>query len=205
MGYTTDFTGKFNLDRPLEPIHAAYLRQFGSTRRMKRDEAKAELLPDPLRLAAGLPIGEEGGYFVGAGGFAGQDHTPDIIDYNDEPKGQPSLWCQWIPNDDGTAIVWDEGEKFYDYVDWIKYLIHHFLGPWGYRLTGAVTWQGEEPADRGTIIIRDNIVDTVDRWVSLEEFTPAPAQSSAPCTDCGGTGKYVGLFETGPCPTCQGA
>ena len=40
---------------------------------------------------------------------------------------QPGLWCQWVPNASGTAIVWDEGEKFYYYIEWIKYLIEHFL------------------------------------------------------------------------------
>lgn len=37
MGYTTDFEGKFELDRPLDPQQLNYLKLFFETRRMKRD------------------------------------------------------------------------------------------------------------------------------------------------------------------------
>jgi hypothetical protein len=73
---------------------------------------------------------------------------------------QPGLWCQWVPTDDGTMIVWDEGEKFYDYVEWLRYLIEHFLRPWGYTLNGAVIWQGEESDDRGRIHVNNNAIET---------------------------------------------
>lgn len=153
MGYTTYFDGAFNLDRPLAPEHAVYLMAFGSTRRMVRDAALTAKRPDPLREAVGLPVGQEGGYFVGEAGFRGQEHTPDIIDHNTPPQGQPELWCQWIPDEDGTAIVWDEGEKFSHYIEWLQYLIDHFLTPWGYTLSGEVTWNGEESADFGKIVV----------------------------------------------------
>ena len=70
----------------------------------------------------------------------------------------PGLWCQWRPNESGTTIEWDGGEKFYEYVAWIEYLITHFLGPWGYKLEGEVYWDGEESGDQGLIEIRDNVV-----------------------------------------------
>jgi hypothetical protein len=142
----------------LRPEHAAYLRKFNETRRMKRSVAKAKLLPDPVREAAGLPLGKEAGYFVGGLGFAGQDNDDSVRDANRPPHGQPGLWCQWTASKDGTAIVWDGGEKFYSYIEWLEYLIEHFLGPWGYVLNGRVDWQGEEDADRGTILVRDNKV-----------------------------------------------
>ncbi|MCI0455552.1 MAG: hypothetical protein L0Z62_01065 [Gemmataceae bacterium] len=145
----------------LKPEHAAYLKQFNETRRMKRRVARAKLLPDPVREAAGLPLGKEGAYFVGGTGFAGQDHDDSVLNYNQPPKGQPGLWCQWCPNKDGTAIVWDQGEKFYDYVEWLKYLIEHFLAPWGYVLNGEMEWQGEEDEDRGKLIVKDNDVSQV--------------------------------------------
>ncbi len=158
MGYTTSFEGKFNLDKPLSPNHRGYLKKFNETRRMGRDSVKAAALPDPLRLAVGLPIGTQGAYFVGGTGFAGQDRDDSIIDYNDSPKEQPGLWCQWTPNEDGTAIEWDEGEKFYNYVEWLQYLIQHFLKPWGYTLNGQVEWPGEEQGDIGKIVVTDNEV-----------------------------------------------
>lgn len=197
MGYTTDFYGEFRLDRPLTPEHKAYLEAFAGTRRMKRDAAKASLLPDPVREAAGLPIGEDGAYFVGSGGYRGQDRDDSIVDYNTPPLQptydkyrpdfqaylaaeqqaiadgvcQPGLWCQWLPNEDGTAIKWDEGEKFYYYVEWLEYLIRHFLAPWGYTLNGEVSWQGEESEDRGVIYVKDNVVrDVQDEIVNRNPF-----------------------------------
>jgi hypothetical protein len=160
MGCTTTFKGRFDLDKPLTPEHAAYLTKFNETRRMKRDAAKAELLPDLVRLAVGLPIGDEGGYFVGAAGFAGQNDDLSVVNHNGEPKDQPGLWCKWTPTADLSGIEWDHGEKFCDYVPWLKYLIEHFLAPWGYSLNGRVTWQGEEHGDHGTIVVSNNEVRT---------------------------------------------
>ncbi len=156
MGYHTDFYGSFTLDRPLTPEHAAYLKAFNTTRRMKRNAEKASALADPIRVAVGLPIGDEGGYYVGASGFMGQDRDASVVDSNHPPIGQPALWCQWTPNEAGTAIVWDEGEKFYSYVEWLQYLIDHFLRPWGYKLTGEVRWEGEDSGDIGIITVAAN-------------------------------------------------
>jgi hypothetical protein len=114
----------------LKPEHAAYLRLFNETRRMRRSPEKAGLLPDPVREAVGLPLGEEAEYFTGGRGFFGQDEDDSILDYNTPPSGQPGLWCKWTPNEDGTAIIWDQGEKFYDYIEWLEYLMHHVLTPW---------------------------------------------------------------------------
>jgi hypothetical protein len=174
MGYTTEFDGQFDLNKPLAPEHKAYLEAFANTRRMRRDAYTTERRPDPVRLAAGLPVGLDGGYFVGEGGHCGQgerdDRTPiGILSYNYAPSGQPGLWCQWVPNDDGSAIFWDGGEKFYDYVEWIEYLIEHFLKPWGYVLDGEVEWFGEDANDRGMICIKDNVVKVKIAKVIYEE------------------------------------
>ena len=161
MGYTTDFIGSFELDKPLKPEYKAYLKLFSRTRRMKRDPKIAETLSDPVRLAAGLPIGIDGGYFTGGKGDFGQDPDPSVIGIwvgNEPPEGQPGLWCQWIPDEAGNAIEWDGGEKFYEYIDWIKYLIEHFLKPWGYILNGEVEWEGGERDDFGMIDVVQNEV-----------------------------------------------
>jgi hypothetical protein len=144
----------------LRPEHAAYLVKFSETRRMKRDATKAAGLPDPTREAVGLPLGEEAGYFVGGGGFMGQDDDESVLDHSDPPSGQPGLWCNWQPNKDGTAIVWSGAEKFYAYVDWLDYLIDNFLRPWEYVLNGKVRWRGQERDDRGIITVKDNQVTT---------------------------------------------
>ena len=131
---------------------------FTDTRRMKRNAALAASLRDPVRQAVGLPVGLEGGYFVGNPKDYGQTHDATVVDYNGPPTGQPGLWCGWTPHENGTAIEWNGAEKFYKYKVWIVYLIEHFLKPWGYTLNGDVTWQGEDMADRGTMSIRDNVL-----------------------------------------------
>ena len=168
MGYTTDFNGEFGLNKPLSPEHKAFLNKFNETRRMQRKQTVASKMEDPIRIAAGLPIGKEGAYFVGAKGFCGQDTDDSVVNSNTPPSGQPSLWCQWVPNENGTAIEWDGGEKFYEYVDWIEYLISNFLAPWGYVLYGEVEWFGEDRDDRGMIIIEDNVVSTKTAVISYE-------------------------------------
>jgi len=166
MGYHTEFSGDFNLDKPLTEAHTNYLKAFSETRRMKRDPKIAETLPDPIREAVGLPIGIDGEYFVGNSndGDFGQTKDTSVTDNNHPPCTQPGLWCQWIPesNDDGEfdKIVWDTGEKFYEYIDWIKYIVENFLKPWGYVVNGSVEWRGEDYSDNGVISVKNNVVTT---------------------------------------------
>lgn len=158
MGYTTDFTGAFTVTPALKPEHAAYIRKFNKTRRMKRDAAKAAKMPDPIREAVGLPVGNEGAFFVGGEGYMGQKRDASVLDYNHPPSGQPGLWCQWTTNEAGTTIEWDEGEKFYDYTEWLAYLIENFLSRWGYTVNGEVEWAGEDRDDLGKLVVKDNVV-----------------------------------------------
>jgi hypothetical protein len=169
MGYTTYFEGEFTLDRPLANEHRKYLEAFSGTRRMRRNPELTAERPDPVREAAGLDVGPEGAYFVGGGDFRGQEHSEDVVGYNDPPKGQPGLWCQWVPDEAGTVIQHDEGEKFYSYVEWIEYLIQHFLAPWGYTLSGEVTWSGEEQGDMGKIVIEANAVSVKVAKIVFED------------------------------------
>jgi hypothetical protein len=177
MGYTTDFSGQFTLDKPLAANHLAYLQKFAETRRMKRDETITAGRPDPFREAVGLPVGIEGEFFVAAGGDAAQEgmfggyeeKSPlGILDSNRPAKTQPGLWCQWVPTSDGTAIEWDGGEKFYDYVEWLEYLIANFLKPWGYVLNGSVEWSGEDRGDVGVIEITNNEVNVKQGHIVYE-------------------------------------
>jgi len=159
VGYTTDFNGEFSLDKQLSDEHYEYLLKFSETRRMKRDAVKVAHLKDPVREAVGLDVGIEGEFFVGAKGWAGQDKDSSIIDYNSPPTTQPGLWCQWIPSKSKDAIEWDGNEKFYDYVEWIQYMINNFFSPWGYVLNGIVYWKGEDENDVGLINIKNNVLE----------------------------------------------
>ena len=102
MGYTTEFTGRFDLDKPLTPEHAAELAKYD------RDE-----WPDPPTRG-----------------------------YN-----------QWRITEDGTGVEWDQEEKFYDWKEWLQYMIDKVLAPRGYTLTGSVEWSGESRADVGLLVI----------------------------------------------------
>lgn len=107
MGYTTDFSGEFELNKPLTEEDNKWLENFAQDRH--------------------------------------------------EGKDYPSYYCQWVATDD-THIGWDGGEKFYEYVEWIEWLIKNFFSPKGYILNGTVNWAGEEHEDLGLIEITDNVV-----------------------------------------------
>ncbi len=158
MGYTTDFSGQFELDKPLAPKMKKFLTMFNETRRMKRNVDEA--------------FGIDGEFFVFGTGSFGQDRDDSIVDYNQQPSTQPSLWCQWVPNEDGTAIEWDGGEKFYAYSEWLFYIINKILAPNGYTLNGTVIWQGEETGDVGKIHVVNNVV-TVAPWDDAETVLTA--------------------------------
>lgn len=158
MGYTTEFQGKVEINAPLSTAQALYVNKFSSTRRMKRDAAKALQLADLVGKAINMPIGEEACYFVGGSGFAGQDDDASVIDHNEPPVGQPGLWCQWVVADDGRYLQWNGTEKFYNYVEWMRYLIEHFFQPWGCTLNGEIEWQGENEDDIGLIKVTENVV-----------------------------------------------
>lgn len=163
MGYTTDFEGQFDVTPVLNEEHLIYLQKFSETRRMTRKVGiLATFANDQERIKVGLPLGVDGEFYVGGKGLCGQDQDesqPDHNYYCNTPPGdQPSLWCDWTPNEFGNAIEWNGGEKFYNYVEWIEYMIEKFFKPWGYKLNGEVFWFGENPDDRGKIIIEYNEV-----------------------------------------------
>jgi hypothetical protein len=152
MGYTTEFEGQIDIHPPLSAAEATFLRKFAHTRHMKR--------------TTGPYVVEETAYT--------ETNRKDVIDYNTEHEGQPSLWCQWVPNDDGTALVWDGGEKFYESAAWMQYLIDHFLAPnalavgkvkgitGGHTLTGIIQAEGEEQGDIWHLVVKHNKVSTQD-------------------------------------------
>ena len=179
MGYTTDFIGSFTLDKPLTADQKEYLNMFANTRRMTRDpgrilqmkvEGRGNTRCFELLDALKLPIGPKGEFYCGTG-MAGQDGgcfnngaDSSVVEYNQAPGerdgGQPGLWNQWNPNEDGTEIIWDGSEKFYNYTEWLEYLINTFLAPWGYKVNGQVEWRGEDNSDIGVLGVVDNVVTT---------------------------------------------
>ena len=162
MGYSTFFTGKFGISPALTVKQRDYLRAFSDTRRVTRNPRLLAGLPDPLREAVGLPLGPDGCYFVGVGPSPhGERHKQSIADGNRPPADQPGLWCQWEPNERGTSLAWNESDNFYNYVEWLEYVIAQFLEPWGRTITGQVRWQGDDDADTGTINVAANEIDVL--------------------------------------------
>ncbi|KAI8865989.1 hypothetical protein GQ42DRAFT_165783 [Ramicandelaber brevisporus] len=157
MGYTTDFTGHFDITPRLDAKHRDYIRAFSSTRRITFEAAGADF-PDQPRRAVGLPFGNNGEFYSGPEIRYSDKH---VIDHNNPPDSQPSLYCQWTVARDkhGNDILkWDQVEKFYCYTEWLRYLIANFFKPWGYTLNGTVHWQGESDDDTGTITMVNNII-----------------------------------------------
>lgn len=140
--------------------------------------------------------GKDGEYFVGGLGFAGQDCDASVIDNNTPPgqigyddkslewndrfnennrrseagECQPGLWCQWVvEGGDEQVLQWDGGEKFYSYIEWLKYLINHFFEPWGVKLNGVIDWYGEDRSDMGRITVKDNVVKVSEAVVTYED------------------------------------
>jgi hypothetical protein len=169
MGYTTEFDGWVTVSPPLNAHEIAYLRRFATSRRMDRTR---------------------GPYFVDGSGPFGQGRDDDIEDFNQPPAGQPGLWCQWEPTDDGTAIGWNGEEKFYKSAEWMTYLIDTFLKPgavlaselaspvpgrhyseefghftFDHELNGVIYARGEIDDDQWQLVVTGNTVTTV--WADL--------------------------------------
>lgn len=41
-------------------------------------------------------------------------------------------------------------------------LIEHFFAPLGYLLNGEVSWDADDVNDRGTIFVKDNLIEDID-------------------------------------------
>ncbi len=161
MGYTTDFQGKLDFNKPLSDKMFNFLKQLSETRRMKRNVDEV--------------FGIDGEFYVFGGGEFGQNHDANIVDYNQEPSTQPSLWLQWIPTEDRLSLEWDGNEKFYSYTEWLVYLIYKILAPNGYELNGKIVWQGEETGDVGEITVKNNKVYKKEWKGKKIEVTPQTA------------------------------
>jgi hypothetical protein len=181
MGYTTDFEGIVKINPPLNPLQVKFINEINRTRRMKRDSNKLMEIykgeygnPFATEKTAEAIYGNEGEFFVGRE----NDRDASILDYNMSPgqsnflgdsKGQPGLWCQWEVSEDGTTLRWDGGEKFYNYVEWMEYLVNRLFKPWGVVLNGFIEWNGEDSSDKGKIKVKDNVVTSHEAIITYKD------------------------------------
>ena len=150
MGYSTDFNGILKFDKELTVTDYNFLKKLSETRRMGRNVDEK--------------YGVEGEFYVDGG-----DNDASVINVNSPPKTQPGLWLQWTPTEDGWGLKWDGGEKFYNYVEWLEYLIEKVIEPRGYILNGEVEWYGEDRDDAGKITVKDNIITIQEAKTVYEE------------------------------------
>jgi hypothetical protein len=153
MGYHTSFNGRAKLWPYCPDGMIDFVNHLSGTRRMKR--------------RVDSKYGTEGEYYVLGSGMCGQGEESNITHYNDSPSTQPGLWCQWIIKQErfpqrmsiggqetivtNNYLQWDGGEKFYDYVEWLDYLIARVFDPYEIKLMGDISWEGEDTDDVGEI------------------------------------------------------
>lgn len=198
MGYTTDFSGSFKLNRPATATEIAYINAFANTRRMGRNVAQLMAI---LKGEKGLPYVfnttieqnkhikalEKSGLNVSVtpktnkdtrtaeeiygveGEFVIDDEATGVLDYNTPPKTQAGLWNHWVLSKDGKTLHHDGGEKTYYYTEWLTYMIENFFKKWGIILNGEVTWTGEDRDDIGKIVVTDNKVEILEGEVSYKK------------------------------------
>ena len=172
FNYINKFSGSRRMRRDVNELMKLYKGEDG----LPNFDNKPNRTPEEI-------YGVEGSFFVGGLGSFGQDNDSSVLDCNEPPGAmsyssdvdfktrwdenqkriadglsQPGLWCQWILEDNET-LNWDGGEKFYNYVEWLEYLIKNFFEPWGIKLNGKLKWQGEDNSDMGKIEVIDNIIN----------------------------------------------
>ena len=180
MGYQTTLDGAFSVTPAVTKTFMDFINRFAETRRMMRDpKIVQDMDADWAQHCFNGHLGEQAGYYVPPrtlkASWLKADARPanrqadipnpygdvrdkSVISGNRPPAGQPNSWCQWcMPTH--TTLAWDGAEKFYDYAEWLGYLITHFFRPSGYVVNGDVCWQGEDHKDRGILSVTNNAVD----------------------------------------------
>jgi hypothetical protein len=65
-------------------------------------------------------------------------------------------------SEDRTTILPEEDESGHGLRLCLVLLVEHFLAPHGYVLNGEVSWDADDVNDRGSIFVKDNLIEDVD-------------------------------------------
>ena len=176
MGYNVYYGGEFYIYKTstgrkgkLPDNLAKILINLSKTRRMNRDIKKlAEFLKISVKECK-EKYGNYGELYFHNDDQMGQTHTPDIIDFNNPPPTQPSLWCNFTYDISKKAVVWNGNDKTRNGIEWINYILN-FLLKNGYEMRGKMEWEGEDSQDRGTINVDGQEMIAKDA-VSPNQFT----------------------------------
>ena len=99
------------------------------------------------------------------------NEDPDRIQDNERPTRS---YLQWVPSETLDALVWDQNEKFYDYEQWLQWILR-WLADRGVRANGQLDWRGESGDDIGRITVADSAV-------TAERGSTAAASGHRPMT-----------------------
>lgn len=79
-----------------------------------------------------------------------------LLEFNDDPDTielpHPDSYMQWVPTESLDGIMWDGNEKFYNYTEWMNWLVL-WLGNRGIEAAGELLWRGEETGDVGVLSV----------------------------------------------------
>ena len=68
-------------------------------------------------------------------------------------------------SEDRNLILPEEDESRPGFGMWLRLLLAHFLFARGYVLNGQVSWEGEDPDDRGILFVKDNGIEIVEDFI----------------------------------------
>ena len=172
MGYTTWFSGKLIPNKPFSKKFIKFINDFSETRHEPRDieKLKAKDVNWAQNCLEGN-MGPYGLYYVGpedtCKGVIDFESIIDLNSYTPEELAEirkkwtaPGYWCDWHINEKTGVVEWNDSEKFYNYIEWLKFLVDNFFEPAGYKLNGEIFWEGEEREDIGVIVVKDNNIYT---------------------------------------------
>lgn len=96
----------------------------------------------------------------------------EAIKTDSEPD-LPAYGSQLEVSENRSLLVPEEGESRHGIWTWLRHLLKYFFIPHGYQLEGEITWEADDPEDRGSIYVENNHVEVVDYVI----FDPGPSWS----------------------------
>ncbi len=133
------------------------------------------------------------------------DHVNQIENGQFETTGSPDSHSGWFMPDASTLMMRDGG-KYYDYTDWLRWLVDIIFKPFELTMVGEIEWDGEEPGDIGKIRIDGYDVTVLQGRVTYTEVgegmrptevtTSEPSANPTPWTDAEALNEIALLLGT---------
>lgn len=83
-----------------------------------------------------------------------------LLEFNEDPDTiegtHPDSYMQWVPTETLDGIVWDGNEKFYNYTEWMQWLVQ-WLQARGIDAKGELLWSGEDAGDAGVLTVAGGV------------------------------------------------